>query len=465
ITGIAVSGANSSDFTESSTCGSTLAAGASCGITVTFRPAAAGNRTASLTVTDNSNNVAGSIQSVALTGTGNSSPEAAASPASLNFGSQAIGTPAAKTVTLSNSGNAALSITSIAVTGNSSYTQTSNCGTSVSAGKSCTITVTLNPSAGGTLSGTLTITDNNNNVAGSTQTVSLTGSGTGPFAQLAPTNLSFGGVLVSSKSPTQTVTLSNGGTSALTISSSTIAITGAAPTQFSQTNNCPASLAVGSSCAITVTFAPTTGGTQNADLTISGVASNGPVPLSGAGSNFSLSSPTNSSETVAAGGAATYTITLSPTGGFHQSVSLTCSTTAPAGSCSVAPNSLTINAPNTANATVTVTTSAAVPPPSRTPSGPQPRPWRSLWFCLWMAVLASLALGAKVLGRRQQITWRTCLLAGALSVVLAWAACGGGSGSSTSPPTSTAAGTYSVTVTASSAGVPNSTTTLTLIVQ
>ena len=464
VTGIAFTGANAGDFSESG-CGTlplTLpASGGSCGITVTFKPTAAGNRTASLTVTDNSNNVAGSTQSVSLTGTGNQAPVAAVSPTSLNFGSQTIDTPApTQTVALSNTGNATLTVTSIAVSGNSSYTQTNTCGSSVSAGASCKITVTFTPSAGGTLSGTLTITDDSNNVAGSMQTVSLTGTGTGPFAQFSPTNLSFGGVLVSGKSTPQTLTLSNGGTSALTISSSTLTITGAAATEFTQTNNCPGSLAAGSSCTITVTFAPTAGGTQNASLTVSGAASNGPVPLSGAGSNFSLSPPTNSTQTISAGSSAAYTITLSPNGGFNQTVSLSCSSNIPAGSCSVAPTSLTLNAPNTAKATVTVNTTAAVPPAQK-PSGPRSWPLPSLW----LGVLASLAVGAGLLGRRRGIVWRTCLLAGALSLVLAWAACGGGGSSSATPPSSTSAGTYTITVTASSPGVPNSTTSVTLIVQ
>jgi Cep192 domain 4 len=67
IKGIGLSGPNSGDFHQQHTCSSTLAAGASCTISVTFTPTAEGNRSASLSIADNAS---GSPQSVALSGTG-----------------------------------------------------------------------------------------------------------------------------------------------------------------------------------------------------------------------------------------------------------------------------------------------------------------------------------------------------------------------------------------------------------
>ncbi|MGZ3630495.1 MAG: choice-of-anchor D domain-containing protein [Ktedonobacteraceae bacterium] len=67
---IGLSGPNGSDFHEQNTCpsgSSTLAAGASCTINVTFTPTAEGNFSASLAITDNAS---GSPQSVILSGTG-----------------------------------------------------------------------------------------------------------------------------------------------------------------------------------------------------------------------------------------------------------------------------------------------------------------------------------------------------------------------------------------------------------
>src|ERR1035438_8056141 len=63
VNSIAVSGANSGDFTQSNNCGSSVAAGASCAISVTFKPAASGTRTATVAVSDNAT---GGTQAVAL---------------------------------------------------------------------------------------------------------------------------------------------------------------------------------------------------------------------------------------------------------------------------------------------------------------------------------------------------------------------------------------------------------------
>src|SRR5439155_1453625 len=71
ITSIGIeNGDYSSDFAETNNCGTSLAAGASCAINVTFKPTATGTRSAALTVTDNTNNHAGTNQTVSLTGTG-----------------------------------------------------------------------------------------------------------------------------------------------------------------------------------------------------------------------------------------------------------------------------------------------------------------------------------------------------------------------------------------------------------
>jgi hypothetical protein len=66
-----LTGANVGDFAiASNTCGSSLAAGASCTITITFSPSAKGARAATLTITDNAGGVSGSQQSVAISGNG-----------------------------------------------------------------------------------------------------------------------------------------------------------------------------------------------------------------------------------------------------------------------------------------------------------------------------------------------------------------------------------------------------------
>src|SRR5436309_2299639 len=84
------------------------------------------------------------------------------SPNSLTFANQAVGTTStAQAVTLSNSENVALSISSIAITGTNSgdFAQTNNCGTSLAANSSCTINVTFTPTATGSRTATLSVND------------------------------------------------------------------------------------------------------------------------------------------------------------------------------------------------------------------------------------------------------------------------------------------------------------------
>ncbi len=69
ITNMTISGTNAADFSQTNNCGSSLAAGATCTINVTFTPSAAGTRSASLSVYDNDVD-SSSPQVLGLTGTG-----------------------------------------------------------------------------------------------------------------------------------------------------------------------------------------------------------------------------------------------------------------------------------------------------------------------------------------------------------------------------------------------------------
>jgi hypothetical protein len=190
ITGMAISGTDGPDFSQTNTCASSVAAGVSCTINVTFKPNSAGLRTATLTVTDNSNGEAGSTQAAILTGTG-TAPEVSLTPASVSFGGENVGTASsASTVTLTNNGNASLAISGLAISGSAgkdfAIEPSSTCSTktAVAAGKNCAVSLLFTPSAAGTRSATLTITDNANDARAGTQTVAL--SGTGKSFSLSP---------------------------------------------------------------------------------------------------------------------------------------------------------------------------------------------------------------------------------------------------------------------------------------
>jgi len=66
ISGVTITGTNSGDFSQTTTCSGSVAAGADCNMSVTFRPTAAGSRTATVNIADNA---AHGPQTVSLTGT------------------------------------------------------------------------------------------------------------------------------------------------------------------------------------------------------------------------------------------------------------------------------------------------------------------------------------------------------------------------------------------------------------
>jgi Abnormal spindle-like microcephaly-assoc'd, ASPM-SPD-2-Hydin len=180
ISSVGLSGANPGDFAQTNTCPlgpATLAAGASCTVSVTFTPAATGSRSASLIVTDNAS---GSPHTVALSGTGASAPAVGLSPSSLTFASTTVGQSSApQSVTVSNTGSGSLTISSIGVSGASAgdFGQTNNCPGSLAAGASCTVSVTFTPTASGARNASVVIADN---AGGSPHSVPLSGTGALP---------------------------------------------------------------------------------------------------------------------------------------------------------------------------------------------------------------------------------------------------------------------------------------------
>ena len=137
-----------------------------------------------------------------------------ASPSALNFGSAATGsTSAPQTVTVSNPTGAAAAVSSITTTGD--FTQSNNCGSSIAANGSCTVSVTFAPTATGNRTGNLTV-----NAGGITNTVSLAGTGIAPGPVLggAPASLAFPGTVVGSTAAAQVVTVTNSGTSSAAVS-------------------------------------------------------------------------------------------------------------------------------------------------------------------------------------------------------------------------------------------------------
>ncbi len=244
ITGVTMSGTNATEFAETNTCGTSLAAGATCTVSVTFTPAATGARVATLSIADNAAN---NPQKVSLAGTGTNSSVTLA-PTSLTFATQLVGTSSpAQNAILTNTVSATVNIGSIVASGQ--FSQTNKCGTTLAATANCTISVVFQPTGQGTQLGSVKVTDD---AAGSPQTVTLTGSAT--VVSLTPGALNFGNQKVGTTSTAQTVTVMNRGTATLTIKK--IGITGKGAADFAETNTCGTSLAAGASCTVSVTFTP-----------------------------------------------------------------------------------------------------------------------------------------------------------------------------------------------------------------
>jgi len=85
---------------------------------------------------------------------------------------------------------------------------------------------------------------------------------------VSPASIAFGTVQTHTASGAQSLTVTNGGSSALSITS--ITFSGASAGQFSQSNTCGASVPVGSTCAINVVFTPNSAGYVWATLSVIG---------------------------------------------------------------------------------------------------------------------------------------------------------------------------------------------------
>jgi hypothetical protein len=446
VSAVAISGTNASDFTETDTCGGSVAAGASCTINVTFTPTATGTRTGTLDLTDDATSPQ-SPQTVALNGTGvPAAPVVSLSSTSVVFGNQSLGTTSvAQTVSLRNAGTAVLNIQAVALGGANSgdfaIASGSTCtsGVSISPNGSCVIEITFTPTGLGTRSATVGITDN---TAGSPETISLSGMTTPtPLISVTPSNISFPSQYVGTSGLPQSVTVTNNGNAPLSIASVTVS-----PSDFGTLNACGSSLAAGASCAIGVFFDPTASGARSGTLTINDNAPGSPktVPLTGTGQDFALAAPV-STATVAAGQTATYPVSVSPGGGFNQTVSFSCAGAPSLSMCSVSPSSATLNGASTTSVTIAVSTTG---PAMIFPDYPRTRPqhpdnYRPLVLLL---VLSALALMASLVeqGRHRKHSHATVsLLALTLCMGCALTACGGGGSSQPRTP----AGTYSLTVT------------------
>lgn len=262
-----------------------------------------------------------------------------------------------------------------------------------------------------------------------------------PTASLAPGSLPFGTQLINTNSDSQPFSLSNNGPSDLTISS-IVASAG-----FSQTNNCPTSLAANASCDINVVFSPTATGASSGTVTVTDNASNSPQVghLSGTGTDYQVSITPPASATISAGQQISTTITVAPASGFNSTVALTCSIS-PVKSlgptCSFSPNSIQ-NGSGTSTLTISTSASSSA------------RRWLSMramyaFICPLFFGFVGIGWKAKLARRRKLALLFTCL---ALLCISVFASCGGSQQPPPPPPSGgTPAGSYTANISAAGAG-------------
>jgi hypothetical protein len=300
----------------------TLAAAQSISFSVKFAPTAAGVANGGINITDSA---PGSPQTVVLAGTGIAvgTPAISVTPASTPFGTVTIGGSGTQSIKISNTGNATLTITAANMGGSSEFSKSGlTLPLTIAAGGSSSFSAKFAPTASGSVSGSISLVSN----APTSPTVaSFSGTGapaSAPTISLTPTSLTFGSVTVGGNG-TQSVTISNKGNAALTVTAANMA--GSA--EFTKSGpTLPLTVAAGGSSNFSVKFAPTASGSVSGSVSLVSNAPTSPsvVSFSGSGANpgpaISLNTTNVSFGNVASGNSGSQVVTISNTGGANLTV-------------------------------------------------------------------------------------------------------------------------------------------------
>jgi hypothetical protein len=218
-------------------------------------------------------------------------PQISLSPSSFDFGSVSVGQQKTQAFTITNAGKADLHVSTVKLSGDASFSLTASFpATTVSPGKSTSVTAVFKPTAATAVAGALNITSDD--PANGTLTAALKGTGAGAGAtsniSASPASLDFGSVMVQQTSAAKTVTVANSGSSAVIVNFVTSAPFAVSPAS--------ATIAANGTGTATVTFKPTSTGSSASTLNIAINGQTNPVAtvaLSGAGT-----APTSSTQTV-----------------------------------------------------------------------------------------------------------------------------------------------------------------------
>jgi hypothetical protein len=247
-----ISSSNTS-FTVSPSTLTAAQAQAGATITVTYKPTYSGTQNGTITVASSG----AESKTVSVSGTATTTPKITVNPTSLSM-STTVGTPVTQTFTVTGTNLTGTVYLSCSGTG---FSIDKNNITRTAAGQGATVTVTYNPTTAGNHTGTVTLTSS----GAETATVQLNGTAAQPACAITvnPTSLTFNNVVGETATKTFTVTGTNlTGRLTLTLNDGG-GVYSISPTSFSAAQ-------AQSGATVTVTYAPTTFGTTNASVTISG---------------------------------------------------------------------------------------------------------------------------------------------------------------------------------------------------
>src|SRR5271156_3886305 len=229
----------------------TLAANQSTSFSAQFAPTTVGAVSGSILITSTASNP---TTSITLSGTGVQG-SLTANPTSINFASLLVGASGSVSVTLTNSGTASVAISQASASG-TGFSITGLAAQTLVAGQSTSFTAKFSPTASGSATGSISIVSN---APSSPLVIGLSGSGTASQPQLTinPASITFGSVAVGSTA-SQTVTLTNPGNAALTVTQALPSGTG-----FSMSGaTIPLTINAGSSASFTAKFSPSAVGSD-----------------------------------------------------------------------------------------------------------------------------------------------------------------------------------------------------------
>jgi FG-GAP-like repeat/Abnormal spindle-like microcephaly-assoc'd, ASPM-SPD-2-Hydin len=161
----------SPQFQMSNNCNGTIAAGASCAVSVISAPTSLGNHDGMVTLRDSASS---KPQGIELSSRGT---EIGLSPNPMNFGQQKTGTTSSpQQLTITNYGSTTVTVSEIMVDFSADFTVSGvgNCEQALAPGATCQVPVTFSPKQRGHISATLSVVDNG---GGSPEIARLTGTG------------------------------------------------------------------------------------------------------------------------------------------------------------------------------------------------------------------------------------------------------------------------------------------------